>query len=111
MTFEAPGEVALVGGAGGEGDPGERFIGGDELTSGKVHTQPADMVAHSIPAVLSENAGQVDRVDANCCRDHFMREILSEPGLKQFSDLWKPARWLPLRVAGAARTFGQNLKH
>jgi hypothetical protein len=112
LTLEGPGEVALVREAGGEGDPGERFIGGDELTSGEVQPQLADVVAQSTPAVLSESAGQVDRVDAGRCRDHFVREILSEPVLKQLLNRLKPAWRLPLRIArAAARTFGQNLEH
>ncbi len=57
LTFEGPGEVALVREAGGEGDAGQRFISGDDLTSGEVHPQLADVFAQSTPIVLSEEVG------------------------------------------------------
>jgi hypothetical protein len=82
LAVERPGEVALVRETGGDGDAGERLIGSDELTSGEVHPQFADVVAQSTPAVPSENTSQVDRVDTGRCRDHIVREILSEPVLK-----------------------------
>lgn len=112
LTFERPGEVALVREARGEGDPGERLIGGDELTGGEVYPQFADVVTHSTAAVLSETPGQVDGVDAGRCRDRLVSEVLGEPLLEQLSDPLKPAWGPPLRIAhAAARTFGQNLQH
>ena len=112
MTLERPGEVALVREARGEGDTGERILGGDELTGGEVYSQFADVVAQSAAAVLSENAGQVDGVDAGRLCDRFVGEVLGEPVLEQLSDLLKPARGIPLRIArAAARAFGQNLQH
>ena len=89
-ALEGPAEVALVREAGGEGDHGERLIRGDQLTGGEIHPQLADVISQGRPAVAPKSASQVHGVNSDRRRNCFVRQVLSEPVVKQFSDQSKP---------------------
>jgi hypothetical protein len=108
---EGPGEVALVGESGGEGDLCKRGVGRCELSASELDPQSADVVARGAFVVPAEGAGEMHRVDADLRGDGAEVDVAREAVAQEVTGAAEPTRGrAPRDGAPVPRRLGQDLQ-
>src|SRR5260370_15675775 len=83
-AFEDPAQMALIGEAGVTGN--DRKIGPAACQSAahKLYSETVHEVRHGAPVALAENAGKMDRVDADLGGNFFEGKRFAEGCMEQF---------------------------